>query len=152
MTETHLRRAKLKELLPLRALVLRPGKSPENCEFPGDRDATTRHYIASIGDRIAGIASLYERASPHPEHRHEKLSFQLRSMAIRPQLQRQHIGSKLLQFVLSDPFAEDPRLIWCNARVRAVPFYARAGFRTCGEAFMVPEIGMHQYMFLHCTM
>jgi predicted GNAT family N-acyltransferase len=37
--------------------------------------------------------------------------------------------------------------MWCNARIPAVPFYERLGWKTFGAAFEVAGIGPHVKMF-----
>jgi hypothetical protein len=38
--------------------------------------------------------------------------------------------------------------VWCNARSPVVGFYAREGFATEGEEFVLPSIGPHFLMSL----
>jgi len=38
-------------------------------------------------------------------------------------------------------------LLWCAARIRAVPFYARAGFSPLGDFYEEPVIGTHVLMW-----
>jgi GNAT superfamily N-acetyltransferase len=72
---------------------------------------------------------------------------QLRGMAVDATAQRSGIGSALLEFAeahLRAVGGTDYR--WCNARVRAIPFYERHGWRVVSEEFEIPEVGPHQRM------
>jgi GNAT superfamily N-acetyltransferase len=69
-------------------------------------------------------------------------------MATATELQGAGIGAALLAF------AEDylrknsgARLFWCNARVRAVPFYVKHGWVPASEIFQIPGVGPHQKLF-----
>ena len=38
-------------------------------------------------------------------------------------------------------------LLWCNARIKAVPFYQSVGFQEIGDLFDIKDIGPHYYMY-----
>jgi len=40
-------------------------------------------------------------------------------------------------------------VLWCDARLKAVPFYASLGFQSLPEVYDVPNIGPHQFMWIH---
>ena len=44
------------------------------------------------------------------------------------------------------PQRDGARRFWCNARVAAVPFYARMGWRVVSDLFDVPTVGPHRVM------
>ena len=56
------------------------------------------------------------------------LSWHLRQMATIPERRGQGIGSELLAAVLDHVRSHDGGVIWCSARVAAIPFYERGGF------------------------
>jgi predicted GNAT family N-acyltransferase len=60
-------------------------------------------------------------------------------------------GSGLGRLVLEECFAvvreEGGRVLWCNARLGAVPFYQRLGLVAVGPEFDIPEIGPHYVMW-----
>lgn len=136
-------------IYPLRAKVIRPSKSPEDVSFHGDFEAQTCHYASFMEDRIVSIASIFANPSPQPEHQNiAGHSFQLRSMATEPQLQGHGIGSILLKFILAKLSDKAPVFLWCNARIKALPFYKRSGFSSIGKTFDIAGIGTHKYMYL----
>ncbi len=148
MSAPIFRRARARELLALRSLVLRPGMGAEKCHFPGDEDADTRHYAVEWRKRVVAIASAFVRPSPRPPHALLEPAIQMRSMVTLPALCGQGLGRALLDFALADLDALAPLLIWCNARVPARSFYVRAGFQVLGDSFDLPDIGPHLYMYL----
>ena len=61
---------------------------------------------------------------------------------------RAGVGAQLLlalEHWVREP--ESPtRLLWCNARVPAVPFYQKHGWQVVSEPFEVPTAGPHVKM------
>lgn len=141
----RLRRADVTEILALRHAELRAGLPIETASFDGDHDATTRHFGAFLvgGDEgaVVGCASFMVR-----EHEGAP-AYQLRGMATRADLARRGVGSALLRAALTSLERRDAAsLFWCNARVPAVPFYERMGWRIVSDVFEVPTAGPHRVM------
>lgn len=63
-------------------------------------------------------------------------SWQLRQMAVTPELQRQGIGQKLVAFALSWAREAGAVSLMAHAREPAVGFYERAGFSVEGEPYV----------------
>ena len=123
------------QVVDLRWRVLRAGRPRESAIFPGDEAAS--HHGLWREERLIAVLSLF----PSPlEHGGAIYPQQLRGMATEPSLQGQGLGSVLLQEVQ----ALGP--MWCNARIRAQPFYARAGWQPIGATFNIPQVGPHQRM------
>lgn len=133
------RRASADEVLPLRGAVLRPGLAPETARFDGDDHPLARHFVAEADGDILGVASVLPADCPAPARAGR---WQLRGMAVRADRQSSGLGAQLLAFVQDDLAAP----LWCNARERAIPFYARSGWRAVGPRFEVPGIGPHRRM------
>jgi ribosomal protein S18 acetylase RimI-like enzyme len=68
-------------------------------------------------------------------------------MATRSDAQGQGIGTLVLNAVFDHVAAEGGDLLWCNARVSAIAFYERAGFRTWGEQWVIAAHGPHVVMW-----
>ena len=65
-------------------------------------------------------------------------------MATRADFVRRGVGAALLIFAV-DALRPAP-LLWCNARIGAVPFYRRLGWRVVSDVFDVPTVGPHVRM------
>jgi GNAT superfamily N-acetyltransferase len=92
------------------------------------------------------VATFFKHHSPVFEG---EPALKLRGMAVDPKMQGHGLGTMLLEAALPRlalAFTECPT-IWCNARLSAVPFYRRAGFKTWGDEFMIPDIGLHLVMW-----
>jgi GNAT superfamily N-acetyltransferase len=97
----------------------------------GDRATTTRHWAALLGETVVGCASVMQLRG-----------HALRAMAVAPEHQGAGVGAALLRVVV----AEVDRPMWCNARLAAVPFYARMGWVAVGPVFVLQDRGPHQRM------
>ena len=124
---------------PLRHDVLRPGRALDESNYPVD--STAVHLAAYDDERIVGVATIFPEPTPD-----EAKAWRLRGMAVDPGLQRSGVGTLLLQRAFGVLEQRRVPLLWCNARVPAVPFYERQGFVAIGEPFDVAGIGMHVVM------
>jgi GNAT superfamily N-acetyltransferase len=138
-----MRPATLAEIVSLRHTILRAGLPRETALFPGDDAPTSRHYGAfAQSGRIIGCATL------HLNHWDSEPAWQLRGMATDADHQRRGLGRTILNWLEADLLADvrAPRLMWCNARVPAAPFYERLGWRIVSEQFDIPTAGPHVRM------
>ncbi|MDQ1255876.1 MAG: hypothetical protein QG656_470 [Candidatus Hydrogenedentes bacterium] len=138
--------ATIGEILPLREAVIIAGTGREPY-FPGDDDPATRHVGVFENGRCIGCATFLRKD-------HEgRPARQLRGMATEPAWQRQGIGRQLLAFAEAQFAAEgDIALLWCNARLTAVPFYEKAGWSVDSDVFDIPAVGPHRRMVQPLTM
>ena len=58
----------------------------------------------------------------------------------------QNLGKQLLKACINHAIHHKADVIWCNARIKAVPFYKREGFKIIGDEFDIPNIGPHYLM------
>lgn len=152
--ETETRRIPTADSYPLRQAVLRPHQKVSEMRWEHDDDAETATFavLEGGGGDILTVATV--QPEPAPPALAESLggdarcSWRLRGMATRPALQGRGYGSQVLTAAVEHVRAHGGTLLWCNARVRAVPFYERAGFATFGESWELPDIGPHVVMWL----
>lgn len=135
------RRATIDEIIPVRHAVLRPGRPVETAHFAGDDHPETMHYGAFDGDECVGCVTLMSA------RRDDAPARQLRGMATVDWLQGLGAGGRLIAWAEADDgttWANRP--LWCNARLKAVPFYQRHGWVIDSDAFDIPKIGPHHRM------
>lgn len=129
----------------IRHRILRPGRPLEEVQFSGDHDSSTVHIGAFVNDELAGIATLVKNSQPDFQ---SKLQYQLRGMAVLPEVQGQRIGQQLLRwgesFLKEEGRAE---LLWCNARETAVKFYEKNDYKMHGDFFEIPNVCVHVVMY-----
>ncbi|QKQ27773.1 GNAT family N-acetyltransferase [Candidatus Reidiella endopervernicosa] len=129
--------------LPLRHQLLRPHQGIEQCRYPGDEEAQTRHFGARYGEQEAGIVSIYHVPCPNFSGQQ---GWQLRALTTLPELRQRGIGRSLLETAVTYAQAQGADLVWCNARIAALDFYQHNGFITMGEPIEITDIGPHYLM------
>lgn len=138
LNEIEYRRASIEEIIQLRHDLLIVGTDRTSPYFDGDHDPTTFHFGVFYGDQVIGCLTFIRKDwENHP-------AWQLRGMAIHPDYQGKGVGKWLLQEAetwLLEQFAI--RLLWCNARTDAVPFYQKQGWQLRSDEFIIPGVGPH---------
>jgi GNAT superfamily N-acetyltransferase len=135
------------ETYPLRWRVLRPGRPFSAVHLSADDDPDTAAFVARASDgEVVGTTIVYPEPCPWLADR--RGAWRLRGMATSDERRNQGVGALVLRAALEHIEAEGGELVWCNARVPAQRFYARAGFRTHGEPWDEPHIGPHIAMWL----
>ena len=155
--------ATLSEILTLRHTELRPGLPEETAHFDGDLEPTTRHFGGFLRED-SPAAPLLRHAAPGASdatpdatavacasftaraHGGEP-AYQLRGMATRAAMVRRGLGGALLRHAIAELVrCEGTGFFWCNARITAVQFYLRMGWRVVSDVFDVPTVGPHRVM------
>jgi predicted GNAT family N-acyltransferase len=135
------RAAMLDEILPLRQAVIIQGTDRESPYFALDFDQSTRHFGVFQNGRCLGCATFVR------SEYNDGPAWQLRGMATVPELQHRGIGRMLLKFA-EDHLAQQSTIktLWCNARLPAVPFYRKMGWKTVSDPFTLEGVGPHRKM------
>lgn len=126
------------DVIPLRHRVLRPGRPEADAHWQGDREPATRHWVARWGGEVVGVVTVLQRTPPGDD----APGWQLRGMAVAPEVRGRGIGSSMLETVHAD--VGEP--MWCNARTGARGFYDKHGWQAVGEVFDKPGVGPHVQM------
>ena len=143
VTKITIESVRLEDIIEIRHVVLRQGQPRSSCYFPEDSFKHTIHFAALQNDAIIGCASLYKES--HPDFK-LKQSWRIRGMAVLEAHQGKAIGSQLLEACVNHAIANKADVVWCNARINAVAFYKKQGFKIIGDEFDIPEIGPHFLM------
>jgi len=134
------RAATLDEIVAFRHAELRPGLPRHAAAFDGDGDPTTHHFGAFAPEAVGCASFMSSVWEGEP-------AWQLRGMATQADVVRRGVGRALLSFAERQLRAGGgPRLLWCNARLGAVPFYERLGWVVVSDVFDVPTVGPHRAM------
>ena len=116
----------------LRRRVLRPHLPPD-APLPGD-DLPDGVHFAAVGDDGAVLCTCFVYPDPCPWLPGEP-AWHLRQMATDERHRGQGLGGAVVEAAAGYTAGQGARVLWCNARERAVPFYARHGFARHGEIF-----------------
>lgn len=136
--------------LPLRQQVLRPHQSIEGMAAHTHGGAEVIAVAAFSApecgdDDVVGTAIVMP--APLPGHPDRPGAWRLRGMTTAAGRRDEGIGTMVLERAIRAVRDRDGLLLWCNARIRAQAFYARAGFTVSGAAWIDPEIGPHVHMW-----
>lgn len=144
---THIEEVSIDKILPLRHRVLRPGRPIFTAHFDGDDDPDTIHLALYWHDDLASCLTLMKRPVPDSDEKaNVQLSYQLRGMATATEHRGVGCGTDLLEKTEELLKEKNAALIWCNARIKAMPFYRKSGFKVISEQFEIEGIGPHLRM------
>jgi ribosomal protein S18 acetylase RimI-like enzyme len=140
-----IRRVDVAAARPLRRRVLRAGILDADARFDGDDAPDTLHAGAFVDGRLVAVATVIRRSPPGEGL---ETAWQVRGMATEPGDRGRGLGGRLLDTLVEHARASGGSLVWCNARVRAIPLYERHGFEREGDVFVVEGLGPHVRMRL----
>jgi GNAT superfamily N-acetyltransferase len=131
---------------PLRTQVLIPDHDIKKAKFIGDDDDDISFHLGAFNDgKLVSVASFfYDRNSLFPDLH----QYQLRGMATQPECQNQGLSRELLKMAFPIIKQNLCSLLWCNAKITAVGFYEKVGFKKYNDEIIeIPEIGQHILMY-----
>jgi GNAT superfamily N-acetyltransferase len=133
------------ETQSLRHRVLWPHlASPEVCVIDIDNREDAFHVGVFAEERLISIGSFFSLSSNRLSHGKQ---YRLRAMATDADFRRQHAGDALITFAEQHLRVLGAEVLWCDARLRAVPFYTSLGFQKFDDVYEVPLIGPHHFMW-----
>jgi GNAT superfamily N-acetyltransferase len=95
-------------------------------------------------ETLISVGSFFQLSSPRL---HYSTQYRLRAMATDSDYRRLHAGELLLSFACHELHKRGVPVIWCDARLVAVPFYESNGFSKFSDLYEVPLIGPHHFMW-----
>ncbi len=130
---------------PIRQQVLVPNHDLQKAKFENDDDEDLSFHLGAFKDsKLVSVASFYYERNPLFPDQHQ---YQLRGMATLPAYERQGLSSELLNMAFPIIKQNFCTLLWCNARLSAVGFYEKVGFKKVNdEVFEIEGIGPHVLM------
>lgn len=137
-----------KETYSVRHPVLREGKPVESCHFEGDNLQSTIHIGLYVNAALIGVVSLFK--TKNPEFKSEN-QFQIRGMAVLTHHQKRGYGHQLVEEAEVIAKKYNCKLLWFNAREKAVGFYEKMNYKSSGEPFNIGDIGIHFVMYKKLT-
>ena len=139
-----IRKISAQETYTVRHPELRKGKPIESCHFDGDDLDTTSHLGLYENDQIKGVISLFDNNNPLFGDQNQT---QIRGMAVLENNQGKGFGRLLVEHSEKILKTQNAPLIWFNARINAVGFYQKMGYKIIGNSFEIPNVGEHYVMW-----
>lgn len=137
-----IRKIEAPEAYAVRKAVLRD-QIPLTEKMDGDFDETSFHLGAFVDGELACVATFMQHDSSH----FSGLQYRLRGMATAKEHQFKGLGKAILDEAVKILQSMQVSILWCNARVLAIPFYKNCGFEVIGNEFDVHLIGPHFVMY-----
>ncbi|MFK5957436.1 MAG: GNAT family N-acetyltransferase [Lutibacter sp.] len=116
---------------------------PLSYKFNGDFDKNTFHLGAFKSDKLIAVSSFMKVNNTNFIGE----QYQLRGMATLSKFQGYGAGKLMLQEGFSILKGIKIDYLWCNARIIAVDFYKKQGFKIFGELFNLKYVGDHYVMY-----
>lgn len=116
--------ANYNEVLKIRQETMYPDKDIDFVKLPDDEMGI--HMGVFEDGELMAVVSIFM---------HENRSVQFRKLATRKDMQGKGYGSILLKWLID--YANDVKInrLWCNARIEALDFYKKSGFKETNEKF-----------------
>jgi predicted N-acetyltransferase YhbS len=133
----------------LRRRVLRSRAPDSSVVFAGDDDAAAFHLaaVAVDGGDLVGVASFFP--SPYDGPGGPVLdAYQLRGMAVVPEVQGTGIGATLLAEGVARARAQGASVLWANGRDSALGFYERQGWKVVGDGFIYGPVKLPHHIVM----
>ena len=140
---------------PLRTQILRPTWTDRLATY--EQDETVAVHVAAFRDGHEapdGVGTVYAEAPPDANRDEipaaayaDGASWRLRGMATSEAARGSGLGRVVLEACFAVVREAGGRVLWCNARLVAVPFYERLGLAAVGPEFDIPGIGPHYVMW-----
>jgi GNAT superfamily N-acetyltransferase len=135
------RRARVDEIFPMRHAVLRPGRPVTYSVYSEDDGAV--HIGAWDDEMLVGCATVFpqpwEGAEGWPA---DPGAWRLRGMAVDPSRRRTGVGRSVLSAAMDAARDGGAKLLWANARIDALDFYAAMGWQPLEGEFVTPDTGL----------
>ena len=139
----HIKLVDVEAILPLRHKMLRQGKTYSTTSYKRDNEGPTFHLGVTVEEKIVSCATFYPEET---NKNRDKNAYRLRGMATDSSYLRKGYGRQIMHEAFQILKSKECDLLWCNARLIAVPFYQSLGFQEVGELFDISDIGPHYYM------
>ena len=141
--QVEIKKIDAEKIRSLRHSELRKDQNFSTTSYLKDNDESTFHMACIVDEKIVTCATFYPEKFP-------KLNavnaYRLRGMATEFSFQRKGYASDLMAESFKELKKRDCDMVWCNARLVAVPFYKSVGFKIIGDLFDIAGIGPHYYM------
>ena len=138
----EIKKIKADEAFPIRKEVLRKN-IPLPYKFEGDLNDATFHLGAFCNNKLIAVSTFMQVENKNFTGK----QYQLRGMATLANYQGIGVG-KLMMLKAFEILAKlNSDILWCNARIVAVPFYEKLGLIKFGKEFTIDFVGKHFVMY-----
>ncbi len=131
---------------PIRRRILWPHITDGDYSLMIDRDPDTFHVGTFINNKIVSVGTFIKESNPKFK---SSLQYRLRAMATDKDHQTKGCGKVLFLKGLEILKNKKIELLWCDARVNAIPFYESLNMKSLNFVYSIKNIGPHKTMYIH---
>ena len=130
----------------IRKRVLWPHIKDGNYAIEPDNIATTFHLGTYFQNQIISVGTFIKETNSkfdcNPQYR-------LRAMATDTDYQVKGAGRNLFLTALDILKNKKIMMLWCDARLNAIPFYQALKMKSLDKVYQIPNIGPHKTMYIY---
>ena len=131
----------------IRSQVLWPHKELNDCIISEDNLQSTFHLGVFLKSDVVSIGTFIKEKNNTFNNIYDQ--YRLRAMATSKNHQGKSMGQMLINFAIKYLREKNIKILWCDARKVAITFYKKSGFKTHGEYYLIPKIGLHKLMYIY---
>tara|TARA_B100001029_G_C15003913_1_gene419846 strand:+ start:572 stop:1018 length:447 start_codon:yes stop_codon:yes gene_type:complete len=131
----------------IRNKVLWPHKEFKNCKLSIDDLVSTYHIGSFFEEDLISVGTFLKEKNTNFDGQINQ--YRLRAMGTLQNFQGLSGGKSLLLYAIKFFKKKQINLIWCDARINAIPFYQKIGMKTKGDFYDIPLIGKHKLMYIY---
>jgi GNAT superfamily N-acetyltransferase len=120
----HIEQIPLALTLQIRHTAMYPDENPDAVELPDDEDGF--HFGLFDHNTLISVVSWFRR---------NEAEAQFRKLATLEEFRNSGYATLLMKYVIDFSESENIRTLWANARVNALSFYKKLGFKETSEIF-----------------
>ena len=129
----------------IRSKMLWPHIKNGDYSISVDENKNTFHLGTFIEEKIISIGTfIEEKNSLFPQ----TLQYRLRAMATDKNYQTKGAGKALFIEGVKMLRKKNIELLWCDARINAIPFYKSLQMKSLDKVYKIKNIGLHKTMYL----
>ena len=130
----------------IRREVLWPHIKNGDYSIPVDKHADTFHMGTFFNQKVISIGTFIKENNPKFK---DNIQYRLRAMATDTEYRQKGAGKILFLKALNILNSKKIKLLWCDARLAAVPFYKSLNMQSLPEIYDIPNIGPHKTMYIY---
>ena len=132
----------------IRKRVLWPHIKNDNYAISVDKDPATFHLGTFVEKKVISVGTFIKETNPKF---HTNSQYRLRAMATDLNYQIKGAGKILFLKGLEILKEKKIELLWCDARINAIPFYEKLKMKSLQNLYNIKDIGLHKTMYINLT-
>ena len=130
----------------IRKQVLWPHIKNGDYSISADKNPETFHLGTFVNKKVISIGTFIKENNSKFNC---NLQYRLRAMATDKNYRQIGAGKNLFLKALDILNNKEIEILWCDARLIAIPFYESVNMQSLPKSYNVPNIGLHKTMYIY---